>query len=152
MEKNCPICFGIGCSARTDRAWHDELGCICGAGEPCRCNSVGGSLALMSRTQTKFLSKEKISGGIKPAPALPAGTTFKRLNWFARPLRTEWLARPLPFVTPSGGAALSIWKAKNGKPHQRTNHSPGHTNCGSRPESPMAGTRNSIRTGVAERR
>jgi len=43
MNKNYPICFGIGwvCENHPDRAWHDELGCMCGAGEPCRCNSAG---------------------------------------------------------------------------------------------------------------
>jgi hypothetical protein len=32
MEKNCPICFGIGwvCENHPNRAWHDELGCQCG--------------------------------------------------------------------------------------------------------------------------
>jgi hypothetical protein len=40
MDKKCPICFGIGwvCENHPDRAWHDELGCQCGAGEPCKCN------------------------------------------------------------------------------------------------------------------
>jgi len=37
---NCPICFGIGfvCENHPDRAWSAELGCQCGAGEPCACN------------------------------------------------------------------------------------------------------------------
>jgi len=28
MDKNCPVCFGIGwvCENHPDRAWHDELG------------------------------------------------------------------------------------------------------------------------------
>jgi hypothetical protein len=40
MDKNCPICFGIGwvCENHPDRAWSDELGCRCGAGMPCKCN------------------------------------------------------------------------------------------------------------------
>ena len=41
MDKNCPVCFGIGwvCENHSDRARHEELGCICGAGMPCKCNS-----------------------------------------------------------------------------------------------------------------
>jgi hypothetical protein len=37
---NCPICFGIGfvCENHPDRAWSHELGCQCGAGDPCACN------------------------------------------------------------------------------------------------------------------
>jgi hypothetical protein len=44
MNKNYPICFGIGwvCENHPDRAWHDELGCTCGAGEPCQCNRADG--------------------------------------------------------------------------------------------------------------
>ena len=32
--KDCPIGFGIGwvCENHPDRAWHEELGCMCGAG------------------------------------------------------------------------------------------------------------------------
>src|SRR6266436_6025841 len=42
MDKKCPVCFGIGwvCENHPDRAWDDELGCRCGAGMPCRCNSA----------------------------------------------------------------------------------------------------------------
>jgi hypothetical protein len=42
MDKNFLICFGIGwvCENHPDHAWHDELGCQCGAGEPCRCNKA----------------------------------------------------------------------------------------------------------------
>jgi hypothetical protein len=38
---NCPICFGIGfvCENHPHRAWSEELGCQCGAGDPCACNS-----------------------------------------------------------------------------------------------------------------
>ncbi|MDE5466040.1 hypothetical protein [Bradyrhizobium sp. CSS354] len=37
---NCPICFGLGfvCENHPDRAWSEELGCQCGAGDPCACN------------------------------------------------------------------------------------------------------------------
>jgi hypothetical protein len=40
MDKNCPICFGIGwvCENHPDKAWDKELGCECGAGMPCECN------------------------------------------------------------------------------------------------------------------
>jgi hypothetical protein len=40
MDRNCPVCFGIGwvCENHPDRAWHEELGCMCGAGMPCECN------------------------------------------------------------------------------------------------------------------
>src|ERR1017187_9558975 len=42
MDKMCPICFGIGwvCEFHPNRAWHEELGCMCGAGMPCECNRV----------------------------------------------------------------------------------------------------------------
>jgi hypothetical protein len=42
-ESECPICLGIGCVCENhpDRAWDDELGCTCGAGEPCKCNMEG---------------------------------------------------------------------------------------------------------------
>ncbi len=42
MDKSCPICSGIGwvCENHPDRAWDQELGCICGAGMPCKCNEV----------------------------------------------------------------------------------------------------------------
>jgi hypothetical protein len=38
---DCPICFGIGwvCENHPDRAWHEELGCMCGPEMPCKCNS-----------------------------------------------------------------------------------------------------------------
>jgi hypothetical protein len=41
MDKNCPVCFGIGwvCENHPDGAWHEELGCMCGAGMQCKCNS-----------------------------------------------------------------------------------------------------------------
>ena len=43
MDKNCRICFGIGwvCENHPNRAGDDELGCTCGAGEPCKCNMEG---------------------------------------------------------------------------------------------------------------
>jgi hypothetical protein len=39
--KDCSICFGIGwvCENHPDKAWHEELGCICGAAMLFRCNS-----------------------------------------------------------------------------------------------------------------
>jgi hypothetical protein len=42
MNPKCPICFGIGwvCENHPDRAWDDELGCTCGAGQPCQCNET----------------------------------------------------------------------------------------------------------------
>ena len=44
MNPNCPICLGIGwvCENHPDRAWDDEMGCTCGAGMPCACNSAEG--------------------------------------------------------------------------------------------------------------
>jgi hypothetical protein len=44
MNPKCPICFGIGwvCENHPDRAWDDELGCTCGAGQPCSCNQTDG--------------------------------------------------------------------------------------------------------------
>jgi hypothetical protein len=43
MDRNCPKCLGIGwvCEEHPDKAWHDELGCMCGAGMPCACNRDG---------------------------------------------------------------------------------------------------------------
>jgi hypothetical protein len=36
------MCCGIGwvCENHPDRAWDQELGCVCGAGMPCKCNEV----------------------------------------------------------------------------------------------------------------
>jgi hypothetical protein len=44
MNPKCPICFGIGwvCETHPNRAWDDELGCTCGAGQPCECNQTDG--------------------------------------------------------------------------------------------------------------
>ena len=40
MKKYCPICQDIGwvCESHPDKAYDDELGCICGEGMPCECN------------------------------------------------------------------------------------------------------------------
>ena len=40
--RHCSICFGIGwvCENHPSRAWSETLGCMCGAGMPCRCNDV----------------------------------------------------------------------------------------------------------------
>jgi hypothetical protein len=39
-DPNCKVCFGIGwvCENHPDRVWDEELGCQCGAGNPCVCN------------------------------------------------------------------------------------------------------------------
>jgi hypothetical protein len=44
MDKNCPVCLGIGwvCENHPDKPWDDEIGCTCGAGTPCSCNSAEG--------------------------------------------------------------------------------------------------------------
>jgi hypothetical protein len=43
MDKNCRTCFGIGLVCENHPVWAwDELGCTCGAGEPCKCNETGG--------------------------------------------------------------------------------------------------------------
>jgi hypothetical protein len=41
VRRNCPICLGIGwvCENHPDRPWDDEIGCTCGAGLPCECNT-----------------------------------------------------------------------------------------------------------------
>ena len=38
---NCLICHGIGwvCENHPEKAWDKEIGCDCGAGMPCKCNS-----------------------------------------------------------------------------------------------------------------
>lgn len=43
MDKDCPICFGLGwvCENHPKRAWSETLGCMCGAGMPCQCNRTG---------------------------------------------------------------------------------------------------------------
>jgi hypothetical protein len=40
MKRDCSICYGIGwvCENHPDKAFDDELGCICGEGMPCECN------------------------------------------------------------------------------------------------------------------
>jgi hypothetical protein len=40
VNKNRPICFGIGqvCENHPNRTWDEKLGCMCGAGMPCECN------------------------------------------------------------------------------------------------------------------
>jgi hypothetical protein len=40
MNKNCPICRGIGwvCENHPKKPYDEELGCICGEGIPCSCN------------------------------------------------------------------------------------------------------------------
>lgn len=45
MKKDCPICYGLGwvCENHPDKAWDKDLGCECGAGMPCECNSGGGT-------------------------------------------------------------------------------------------------------------
>jgi hypothetical protein len=42
-EQELSICFGIGwvCDNHPDHAWHDELGCTCGAREPCQLQPGG---------------------------------------------------------------------------------------------------------------
>jgi len=42
MDKNCPVrLYRLGLRNHPDifQAWHEELGCMCGAGMPCKCNS-----------------------------------------------------------------------------------------------------------------
>jgi hypothetical protein len=41
VTNHCPICHGIGwvCENHPEQAWDKEIGCICGAGMPCKCNS-----------------------------------------------------------------------------------------------------------------
>jgi hypothetical protein len=43
MDAKCLICFGIGwvCENHPNLAWHQDLGCVCGAGMPCECNRAG---------------------------------------------------------------------------------------------------------------
>jgi hypothetical protein len=42
MGKSCPKCLDIGweCENHPDHAWSDELGWMCGAGMPCKCNAA----------------------------------------------------------------------------------------------------------------
>ena len=44
MNPNCPICRGIGwvCENHSEKPWDPELGCVCGAGAPCKCNETDG--------------------------------------------------------------------------------------------------------------
>jgi hypothetical protein len=43
MARHCFKCLGVGwvCENHQSLAWHDELGCQCGAGMPCECNRDG---------------------------------------------------------------------------------------------------------------
>src|SRR5437762_215983 len=43
-KPNCQICRAIGwvCENHPDKAWDAELGCVCGAGVPCKCNETDG--------------------------------------------------------------------------------------------------------------
>ena len=43
MDKNCPVCFGVGwvCENHPYCPWDQALGCECGAGLPCQCNKRG---------------------------------------------------------------------------------------------------------------
>jgi hypothetical protein len=40
MKKKCQICLNVGwvCENHPLRPWSEEIGCMCGAGMPCRCN------------------------------------------------------------------------------------------------------------------
>lgn len=42
IDRMCPNCFGIGwvCENHPNNPWHEKLGCMCGAGMPCKCNRV----------------------------------------------------------------------------------------------------------------
>ena len=42
MDKNCRVCFGLGwvCENHPNRVWDEKLGCMCGAGMPCKCNEL----------------------------------------------------------------------------------------------------------------
>jgi hypothetical protein len=44
IRPNRKICFGIGwvCENHPDRAWDEQLDCLCGAGGPCICNKTDG--------------------------------------------------------------------------------------------------------------
>ena len=44
MNPNCLICRGIGwvCEKHPEKPWDPELGCVCGAGAPCKCNETDG--------------------------------------------------------------------------------------------------------------
>ena len=44
MNPNCPICRGIGSlyENHSEKPWDPELGCVCGAGAPCKCNETNG--------------------------------------------------------------------------------------------------------------
>lgn len=43
MDRHCPKCAGIGwvCENHPSLPWHEDLGCVCGAGMPCECNRAG---------------------------------------------------------------------------------------------------------------
>ena len=44
MNPACPVCNGVGwvCENHPDKPWDADLGCVCGAGVPCKCNETGG--------------------------------------------------------------------------------------------------------------
>jgi hypothetical protein len=60
INPNCPICFGLGfvCENHPDRAWSEQLGCQCGAGEPCACNRSPDINAGIEEPDASYIIKE----------------------------------------------------------------------------------------------
>jgi hypothetical protein len=79
MDKNCPICFGVGwvCGNHPDRALDAELGCQCGAGIPCRCND-GDEMDAEAEKHIRPI-EAMLAGKLPPAETfelnMPAGAT-----------------------------------------------------------------------------
>ena len=63
MDKKCPICFGVGwvCENHPGKPWDQELGCECGAGVPCECNSAGEPGIDEPDTSQVIVEDDKIS-------------------------------------------------------------------------------------------
>lgn len=57
INPNCPICFGLGfvCENHPDQAWSEELGCQCGAGEPCACNRSSDTNAGIEEPDASYI-------------------------------------------------------------------------------------------------
>ena len=111
MDKNCPICFGVGwvCGNHPDRALDAELGCQCGAGIPCRCND-GDEMDAEAEKHIRPI-EAMLAGKLPPAETfelnMPAGATQGMLLREVRRIQealVAWIvetAPKLPISTPS---------------------------------------------------
>ena len=74
-DKNCPICFGMRwiCENHPDKAWDEKLGCMCGAGISCECNSVDQA-GLDERRLEAGLRGEVVPDLVRSPPGVDDGS------------------------------------------------------------------------------